>query len=147
MSRNLTHAGLMSFLICALFIAAPAQDQDSIAIRKYYDQNTILWTGTRKYFKNNQSCPVKNLRYEYAFSKEATQEYQLYRKYNQRFWIVYVLSAAAVLIVPFTDEPEVGVPILLSSLVGFGISLPIARRAQHHFHRAIWVHNRDVLLR
>lgn len=122
-------------------------DKDSIIIRRYYERNTILWTGKKKYFKDNQSYPLKNIVQEFEFSKEALVEYNQYKKYQRRSWVAYGLSLGFFATSVLADRAEIGFPALGATVIGFGFFIGSQQRGLHHFQRAIWVHNRDVLLR
>ena len=136
--------------VCFLFLGlsyAMAQNQDSVAIKKFYEENTIYWNGSTKYIKNFQSYPLRTLKQEIQFSPDAIHEYKEYRSdYNIAR---ATLLASSVLLVSgiLVKDHEVKLGLLSCSIITATISIPFSLNANKHLGRAIWLHNRDVLLR
>ncbi len=138
---------LLNLLVLLAFSQLVAQNKDSVAIKKYYEENAILWLGKSKYFKNNQSYQLKNLKNEFKFSIDATYEFAQYRR-NRKLLIgsLIVTEVLAISSILATD-PGIKVGLLAGSLIGISIAIPASSKSFAHLNRAIWLHNRDILLR
>ena len=138
---------LVCLIYCADAFTLQAQNKDSVAIRRYYEENAILWTGSQKYYKNNQAYPIKNLKQEITFSKEASWEYAQFRKNNNAAVIGLIVTEALLISFILVKNRNVQWGLLAGSVVGFAFTLPLANKARTHLSRSIWAYNRDILLR
>lgn len=133
------------FLLAASQIAA--QNQDSLAIKKYYEQNAILWLGWTKYIKNNKSFPLKNLKKEIIFSPDAIHEFSLYRR-NRTYLNVSTVIGSGLFVSSFVaKDTDTRLRRLAISMAVLTFSIPISFNTSKHLSRSIWLHNRDILLR
>ena len=124
-----------------------AQNQDSVAIKKYYEENAILWLGWTKYIKNNQSFPLKNLEKEIVFSPDAIHEFSKYRRYRTYLNISAIVGGGLYLSALVAKDREVKLGMFAGSLVALSFSIPFSLNTSKHLSRAVWLHNRDILLR
>lgn len=124
-----------------------AQNQDSMAIKKYYEENAILWLGWTKYIKNNQSFPLKNLEKEIIFSPDAIHEFSLYRRNRTYLNVSAIVGGGLYLSALVVKDREVKLGLFAGSLVAFSFSIPLSLNTSKHLSRAVWLHNRDILLR
>ncbi len=140
---GLTLAAFMGLVLATTGVA----QSDSLAIRRYYEKNTIYWPGRNTYVKADQHYPLKNLRHEFEFSKEAQLEWREHKRDKRRAIICLVVAQTLLLGGAISDEPIV----LLTAAGGAGILLSVSVRHSNrsfaHLNRSVWVHNRDVLLR
>ncbi|MEQ8304836.1 MAG: hypothetical protein RIB47_15685 [Cyclobacteriaceae bacterium] len=137
----------LSFALLLVGISVNAQSQDSLEFKNYYEQNAILWTGWTKYYKNNQAYPLKDLRKEIVFSTEAQNELALYRR-NRTFLDISMIAAAGLLVSSLiVEKQELRIGLATASIVTATISLPFSFSTSRHLSKAIWFHNRDVLLK
>jgi hypothetical protein len=138
-------------LFCCLFlvIIVPlnAQNPDSLAVKKYYEANTILWTGTGKYFKGMQSYRLQNLKNEPIDSPDAKFEFDGYVHSNNVFSVMIVASSALIVSSLIVKDNNTKVGLLFGSLVSYSIAIPFSSKSRRHLSRFIWLQNRDILLR
>jgi len=120
---------------------------DSLAIKRYYEQNTIYWPGRRTYVKADKHYPLKNLRQEFEFSKEAKLEWREYRRDKRRALICLVVGETLLLGGVISDEPIALLTATGGAVVLLTMAVKYSNRSFAHLNRAVWVHNRDVLLR
>ncbi|MBK5279107.1 MAG: hypothetical protein JJE09_09625 [Bacteroidia bacterium] len=138
---------LFTSLLFFSSVQALAQNSDSIAIKKYYEANAILWLGKTKYFKNNQSFPLKQLKTEIKFSPDATYEFDQYRR-NLKILMASIIATEVLAISSILAiDPYVKLGLLGGSLITLSIALPANSKTWAHLNRSIWLHNRDILLR
>lgn len=124
-----------------------AQNQDSVAIKKYYEENAILWLGKAKYFKNYQPYPLKNLKNEIKFSPDAKYEFTQYRR-NRKILIGSLIATEVLAISSIlATDTRAKVGLLAGSLIGLSIAIPASSKSMSHLSKSIWLHNRDILLR
>ncbi len=124
-----------------------AQNPDSVAIKKFYEENTIYWMGTLKYMKNNQLFPIKNLKNEIRFSPDAIYEYKM-SMHNKRMLTGAIIVSSALLVSgALVKNRQVRLGLLAGSLITIGAAFPFSLKFSSHMGRAIWLHNRDLLLR
>lgn len=139
----------ISFVFAACFMAlvSVGQSADSLEIKRYYERNTIFWPGRKVFFVGDQQFQLRDLKEQMAFSKEATLELREFRRDRRRYWITLALAEVLIVASVTSRDPQVGLPLLLVSGIGFTFSTRYYNRSVAHLQRAIWVHNRDVLLR
>jgi hypothetical protein len=139
---------LSMLVLLGLTFFVSAQSRDSLEIKRYYEKNTIYWPGRRTYVKNDQHFPFINLKTEFEFSKEATWEFKEYKKDSRRSIICLVL-AETLLLSSFllTNDPLPSIGLIAAGGISLGFSIKFANLSFSHLSRAVWVHNRDVLLR
>ncbi len=140
------HFGIFLVLLIS-YHSCLAQNQDSVAIRKYYEENTLLWLGGNKYFKNSQSYPLKNLKNEIVLSPDAIYEETQYRRNNRKALIGKIVTIGLLISPLLAKNQNTQVKLIYSSIFTMSITISIGYNAQKHLSRAIWLHNRDVLLR
>lgn len=128
-------------LVCA------GQSADSLEIKRYYEQNTIFWPGRKVYFVGDQQFQLRDLKEQLSFSREATFELREFKRDRRRYWTTLLLSEVLFVTSITSRHPQTGLPMLLAAGIGFSISTRYYNRSVAHLQRAIWVHNRDVLLR
>ena len=138
---------LLSLLYLMAFSQLAAQNQDSVAIKKYYEENAILWLGWTKYIKNNQTFPLKNLEKEIIFSPDAIHEFSKYRRYRTYLTISAIVGGGLYLSALVAKDREVKLGMFAGSLVALSFSVSFSFDTSKHLNRAIWFHNRDILLR
>lgn len=138
---------VIGFFMLKISTGVNGQNRDSIAVRNFYEQNTILWPGQNKYIKSNQSYPLKNLANEFSFSKEASWEFKQYKQSRTVALITAIAGNALIISSTLTRDRGTRIGLLGSSLVPLTISLTFSIKATPHLQRAIWIHNRDVLIR
>lgn len=140
---------IASICCISLFAFSPlaAQNQDSLAIRKYYEENAILWPGWTKYIKGNKSFPLRNLKEEIIYSPEAIHELSLYRKNRAYLEITMIASTGLLISAILVQDQKVKLGLLTGSLITASISIPLSFNTSAHLSRAIWLHNRDILLK
>ncbi len=138
---------LFGCLFLLTWLCAKAQNQDSVAIKKFYEENTIYWTGSTKYIKNYQYFPLRDLKKEIRLSPDAIHEYEQYRR-NDRFLKTAFLASGAMLVSAIlVKNRQVKLGLLTGSVITATIAIPISFKSSAHLGRAIWLHNRDVLLK
>ncbi len=138
---------LLSLLYLMAFSQLAAQNQDSVAIKKYYEENAIIWLGWTKYIKNNQTFPLKNLEKEIIFSPDAIHEFSKYRRYRTYLTISAIVGGGLYLSALVAKDREVKLGMFAGSLVALSFSIPFSFDTSKHLSRAVWLHNRDILLR
>jgi hypothetical protein len=133
------------FLLAA--VQSMAQNADSLAIKKYYDENAILWLGGLRYYKNNESFGLKHLKEEFKPYPIAAHEYSQYRT-NRAFLTGTALVGVSLLVSSYlVHDRHTRQALALGSVISFAIAIPFAIKTKSHLSRAIWIHNRDMLLR
>lgn len=135
-----------SFTFLACFPLS-AQNKDSVAIKKYYEENTILWLGWTKYYKNNQLFPLRNLKKEIILSPDAIHEFGEYRRNRVIMETGLIVSTGLLVSSLFVKDRQVKLGMLAGSIVTASISFPVSIITGEHLSRAVWLHNRDILLR
>ena len=134
-------------LLCLSTLPSLAQNKDSVAIRRYYEENAILWLGNYKYSKNNQSYPVKNLKEEFKFSRDASAEFVQYRKNNGATITLIAVSGGLLVSAILAKDNRLKAGLLAGSVLSATISIPISFKAVKQLNRSVWFYNRDILLR
>lgn len=138
---------LSSFFLLMIRSHSSAQNQDSVAIRKYYEENAILWLGGSRYYKHNQSFPLKSLKTEMKFSPAAMVELDQFRR-SRTYSTIGLVATGGLLVSSFlVKNRHTKTTLLVGSAVTLSISIPFTIKKQSHLSRAIWYYNRDILLR
>lgn len=138
---------LFACLVLLTLFCAKAQNQDSVAIKKYYEENTIWWNGSSHYIKSYQSFPLRDLKNEIRFSPDAIDQYKEYRR-DYRFLRGTIIASTGLLVAAIlVKDQKVRVGLLAGSIIATTISIPIRYKSSIHLGKAIWLHNRDVLLK
>lgn len=139
---------LLLVILCSVTAwTADGQSSDSLAVKHYYEQNTIYWAGGKWYFKGDVKYPFKNLKNELKLSKEATLEFKAYRRANRNVIISTLLFDGFVLGMITTEEITPFLLLTSAAVLTGGLTFAYSRQAFAHLQRAIWAYNRDVLLR
>jgi hypothetical protein len=136
---------LFNLLVLPAFSRLCAQNRDSVAIKKYYEENTILWLGWTNYIKNNKSFPLKNLRKEIIFSPEAVHELSEYKRNRTYLTASTAVGIGLTFSALLVKDREVKLGMMAGGVVALTLSIPFSLRAGKHLSRAIWLHNRDIL--
>ena len=134
------------FFLLSIF-QSQGQNQDSLTIRKYYEQNTILWPGWTRYYKNNQSFPLRNLKNEINLSPDAIHEFALYRRNRTGLNVTMIAGTGLFVAALLVNDRQTKLGLLAASTLTVAISLPFSFSTSSHLSRAIWLHNRDIILR
>ncbi len=124
-----------------------AQNQDSVAIKKYYEENAIYWLGWTTYYKNNQLFPLRDLKKEIILSPDAIYEFEKYKHNRTGLEISGAIGLGLFFSSFLVQDRQTKVGLLAGSAVALTISLPMSLSTGKHLSRAIWLHNRDVLLK
>ncbi len=134
-------------LYLLLSVPLKAQTTDSLAIKKYYEENTILWLGSGKYFKGLKSFPLRNLKNEIRYSPDAKYEFDQYRNSRKIYTGILIAGDALLISSLFVKDRDTKFGLLLGSVITFSIGIPVSISSTRNLHRFIWLQNRDVLLR
>ena len=138
---------LIAFFLLMGLSCAMAQNQDSVAIKKFYEENTIYWNGSTKYIKNFQSYPLRKLKDEIQFSPDAIHAYKQYRRDYNITRATLLASGVLLLSGMLVKDHEVKLGLLSCSIITTTVSIPFSLSSSKHLGRSIWLHNRDILLR
>ena len=138
---------LFGFSLCLSILTASGQNVDSVAIRRYYAENSILWLGRYKYEKNNQLYPVSRLKIEFAPYRDASTEYNQYLKTNRAVAGVFLLSSALIITSFVAKDRNVKIGCAVGSLVAVTVAIPLSYKGIRQLTRSIWYYNRDILLK
>lgn len=127
-------------------IETSAQNQDSVAIRRYYEENAILWLGENIFYKGDKKLTLKEMEATMAISRSALADFRQYKK--SKTWTAVTLTASLGLLVggAFVKERRTQNYMLAGSMVMATVSIPLARKSQRYLGRSIWTYNRDILL-
>ena len=137
---------LFNLFSLAAFSQLCAQNKDSVAIKKYYEENTILWLGWTTYIKNNKSFSLKNLRKEIIFSPEAVHELSKYQRSRTYLTVSGIVGIGLTFSALLVKDREVKLGMMAGGVVALTLSIPFSLRTGNHLSRALWLHNRDILL-
>lgn len=138
---------LLIFFLLLFRSQSSAQNQDSVAIKKYYEENAILWLGGSRYYKNSQSFPLRSLKGELKFSPAARVEFDQFRR-NRTYSTIGLVATGGLLVSSLlVKNRHTKTTLLVGSAVTLSISIPFTIKKQSHLSRAIWYYNRDILLR
>lgn len=142
--------GLTACAIFFLFIPVPSlcQNTDSIAIRKYYQENSILWLGSGKYYKNEVAYPLRRLKTEMSGSPDALFEFKKYRK-QETFAKIGFAAGTGLIVASFFERRRhySTSSYIYAGVAVVAVSIPLHLGANKHLGRAVWYYNRDILLR
>jgi hypothetical protein len=140
---------LLGLIFTSVSIAQVSED----ALRAKYEQEAIYTFNNNKYVKGGETKRTgflgRKLTSEFTHTSEGMQEFQQYRKKAKTgFWLttgaVAGLFGSAVLI---SVNPALGIAaysaVIATSITG-GV---FAIKSQEHFERAVWLRNRDELIR
>lgn len=139
-------------MFTTLSVAGFSQANDSLEVRKFYEQNLIRWEGGSRYFKNNVALPVRKLELEYLYSKDAMKEFGKYKTEKTIGITGFVLTAALLttsIVTTNTRNRRINynTGYLIASAVTLSASITITIKSKRHLGRSVWLYNRDTLLR
>ena len=126
---------LTCFLNTLAFMVV-AQKADSIAIRNYYNEHAILWTGgLNKYYQNNKAYPMSQMGEVIKFSPEALVEFKRFKQ--NRSVTVSLLAASVGLLASsfFVSSRDARIGLAAASVVTATISLPFSAAWTKHLKR------------
>lgn len=139
---------LTIFCLAAIHTSLVAQSQDSIAIRKFYNENAILWTGSwSHYYQNNKTYPLKQLGDVVKFSPQALLEYQEYRKDRRVTIVLFTMSTSLLVSSVLVNDRNTKIVLAGGAVLTATIGIPFAKGWTSHLSKTIWIHNRDMLTR
>lgn len=134
------------FFLCLFALHASGQNRDSIAIRRYYEENSILWLGQSKYEKNNQIYPVQNLKNEFTAYRDASAEFKKYQKTNRGVGAAIITSTLLLTTSFIVKDRNVKIACAAGSVVAISVAIPLGYKSIKQLTRSIWYYNRDILL-
>ena len=141
---------LIPFLIPLLSLAFEATAQlDSLALWRKYEKEAIYFSGSG-YIKGDQKYPIRDLKKEFEFSPLGKEVYRMSRsdKNMGRASVILGFVSYSVWINSISKNTKHPSPTPLLATVGFwGISIPFSIRSVNRMNKAVWLRNRDVLLR
>ncbi|PBQ33828.1 hypothetical protein CNR22_19255 [Sphingobacteriaceae bacterium] len=138
-----------------LFSNLNAQNRDSVFKEKYEKETVLLDLNTNCYTKNNTTKKIgffgKKINTEFEnVGPESQQEYKRFRKQTKRGKILAIAGGVAFLTVA-AAAPVIAIPVFA---IGFGggvgaysIGLTEIYRSRRHLNKAVWLRNRDVLMK
>ena len=138
---------LTGFFLCLFISSAWSQNRDSIAIRRYYEENSIVWLGRTKYEKNGQLYPLHNLKTEFIPYRDASTEFRNYQKTNRTVIGAMVLSSALLFTSIVAKDRTLKYVCLAGSFVSITVAVPLSYKGLRQLSRSIWYYNRDILLK
>jgi hypothetical protein len=146
---------VIALLMSAINMQIIAQEADT-SLKTNYEQQTIYLDGTtNKYVKKNENKKIglfgKKLKHEFENSSlEAKQEIEIYSRHNK----LGAIFSSVGLVIVFTTTiliPEIVFPIYLGlTVIGYiptTIGIIHLIKAPRHLNKAIWLYNRDVILK
>ena len=135
-----------------LSISFKLSAQTDTTLKRIYEQQTIHFNG-KSYVINNREIKIKDLYKEFdSCSPEAKEEMRLYRKYDKRAMIGNLGTAIFLTdIILLTTDTRLTMTtywiVFTVGLIPSIIGIRNANKSYKHFSNAIWLHNRDVLLK
>lgn len=136
------------YLLASTTTLLSAQDKDSLAIRTFYNKNAILVTGNLNYyFQDDKRYPMKQMREVLKFSPEALHEFNEYQKDRSTTVFFLVTSVSCLVSSVFVKDRETRLALGVGAVLTAGIAIPFSKGWTTHLNRAVWVHNRDMLIR
>lgn len=136
------------FLFSTIYSSVLSQ-VDSTEFKSIYDKETIYFSGN-KYVKGELKYPIKFLEEEFNFSPEGKNLYHLsvVDSRNQKILASIGLGMfVSGLVLANNREKGIGAGLFIGSIVPNIISLKFAIRSVNRQQKAVWVRNRDMLLR
>lgn len=122
---------------------------DTAALKLKYEKEVIYFSGAR-YVKGGTEYQLKNLKNEFSFSVDGMNMYKMYqsdfqkqRLYSSLFLVTYISG----IVIGLNTGGNVGTAIIIGSLIPMGVSFHFGFSADKKMKKAVWLRNRDVLLR
>jgi len=121
---------------------------DSISLKDIY-RKEVIYLGGNKYIKNYTAYPIKNLKNEFEPNTEGFEQYRLFLsdQHKSRLYAGFGLTFIVLGIIVGRNEPDLGYGLILGSIVPTGISFSLKLKADKKMKKAVWLRNRDVLLK
>lgn len=141
-------------LFSTLFFSFSAKSQANStrdSLIKAYEQGSIMLQNGR-YVINGESFRMgfgqRKMGETLKKSPLAYAEFELFKKSQSKalgFYIVGLSAIVAGLFINKKTDRDLAGGLVVGGLVSTIISLPIIAKSTKHFHRSIWIYNRDVL--
>lgn len=121
---------------------------DSSTLKSIYDKEVIYFSGN-KYVKNEIKYPLKELVNEFDKETEAYFLYQSYKKDHRKAIFCYITGTLLTIssLVVSSDNKEVGTGLLWGGIISYSITFGYGIRADKKLKKAVWMRNRDIMLR
>lgn len=144
---------MYKFIISAAFLLfslhANAQ-LDTAALKLKYEKEVIYFSGG-KYVKDGVKYPYKQLKNEFSNSPEGLKVFKMYEsdaeksRFASNAFLGLVITG---IIVDFTTQQDkLASGLVLAGIIPLGFSIHFSTRADKKMKKAVWLRNRDVLLR
>ncbi len=129
------------------FVHSTAQS-DSLLLKRKYEAGAIYFSG-RGYIKNETSYRLKYLKYEFKESKEGQLMYEMARSDKRKFVFFYATSLVAIIVGPIVSRQnnQLTAGLFFGGMISLGASINFSISSINKMHKAVWLRNRDVLLR
>ena len=139
---------IVTLAVTWISLQAVAQNLDSTAYRKYYNEHALFWNGSSyaKFSQNGNLYPFKKMEEVVRFSPEASLSYHQFMKERTAYALVLGVSGILIISSLVAKSPELKGGLAIGGIVTATIALPIGRRAFYNLNRTIWIHNRDMML-
>ena len=147
---------VLTLIVSFISLLTNAQTTSKDSIKAVYERESILLDGTtNSYVKQNQKKKIgifgKKLSREFENSSaDAKQEIDAFSK-GSKSGIVYLASGVVVIAVAAALMPEITIPVYVGltsvGLIPYSVGIVKMVKASRHLMKAIWLHNRDVLLK
>ena len=122
---------------------------DSATLKLKYEKEVIYFSGGR-YVKGDVQYNFKNLKNEFGFSVDGMNMYKMYQSDYQKqrlYGALFLVTYISGIVIGVNTGGNVATAIIIGSLIPMGVSFHFAFRADKRMKKAIWLRNRDVLLR
>ena len=123
---------------------------DTAALKLKYEKEVIYFSGG-KYVKDGVKYPYRQLKNEFSNSTEGLKTFKMYEsdaeksRYAARAFLGLLITG---IIVDFTTEQSnLAAGLALAAFIPYGFSIHFSIRADKKMKKAVWLRNRDVLLR
>lgn len=134
--------------IGAVFLCISTAALSQVGLKSKYEKEVIYFSG-RYYFKNNERYSIKNLSSEFQNSPDGLIELNLAKSDSRKakgFLLIGALAYFSGAIVLSHNE-DVGIGLVAVSIPINLLSIHFSLKASKKLNRAVWLRNRDVLIK
>jgi len=115
-------------------------------VKAIYEREAIYIDGNRAFIKDKYKIRFgfwnKKIKKQLSVSKDAIKEFHEYRKLETNGFVLYIGGLIGMMAVVSTTSSPLGLLFMIPVIY----SLNLIIEAPEHFHKAIWVYNRDILM-
>ena len=116
---------------------------------QHNQQLETIYLSGKGYIKNGENFKLKSLSDEFNFSRHGLATYQSFKADRTKFIVTYSIGLGLLIgaIVYHQSYQQVSNVLLVSGVGAVGVSLHFAIRSQNKLSRAVWIRNKDVLIK